>query len=89
MFVIYPHAHVEGDDGDPDVLRCLSVDVRELQPGVVLLLPCLQGVSGGEGRGYRERRTITSLKNKKITSLLKSFKNAHSRNWVKDVGKLK
>lgn len=51
LLVIYPHAHVEGDDGDSDVLCCLSVDVRELQPGVVLLLPCLQGISGCERRG--------------------------------------
>lgn len=51
--VIHPHAHVEGDDGDSDVLGGLPVDVRELQPGVVLLLPRLQGVSGYERRSYR------------------------------------
>lgn len=35
----YPHAHVEGDDGDTDILSCFPVDIRELQPRVILLLP--------------------------------------------------
>lgn len=34
-----PHAHVEGDDGDTDVLSCFTVDIGELQPGMILLLP--------------------------------------------------
>lgn len=58
--VIYPHAHVEGDDGDSDVLGGLPVDVRELQPGVVLLLPGLQGVPGCE-RGSCRRRQIRHI----------------------------
>lgn len=40
----YPHAHVERDDGDTDVLRGFSVHIRELQPGVVLLLPRTQSI---------------------------------------------
>ncbi len=55
--VIYPHAHVEGDDSDSDVLGGLPVDVWQLQPGVVLLLPRLQGVSGCERRSYRGQIT--------------------------------
>ena len=35
----YPHAHVEGDDCDTNVLSCFPVDIREFQPGVILLLP--------------------------------------------------
>lgn len=56
----HPHAHVEGDHSDTDVLRGLPVDVRQLQPGVVLLLPRLQGVSGCERRSYSGEKTHTS-----------------------------
>lgn len=54
----HPHSHVKGDDGDADVLRGLPVDVGQLQPGVVLLLPRLQGVSGCERRRYRKEATL-------------------------------
>ena len=48
--LVVPVPHVEGDDGDPDVLGGLLVHVRELEPGVVLLLPGLEGALPGEGR---------------------------------------
>lgn len=59
----YPHAHVERDDGDTDVLCGFSVHIRELQPGVVLLLPRTQSIpcykrwDCGEGkvRGFMGR----------------------------------
>lgn len=59
----HPHSHVKGDDSDADVLRGLPVDIGQLQPGVVLLLPCLQGVSGCERRRYREETTLRSMYN--------------------------
>lgn len=57
----HPHAHVEGDHSDTDVLRGLPVDIRQLQPGVVLLLPGLQGVSGCERRSYRGEETQNKI----------------------------
>ena len=45
-----PETHVERNDCHSDVLRRFLVDVGELQPGMVLLLPGLQGLLGGVGR---------------------------------------
>lgn len=52
----YPHAHIERDDRDSDVLCGFSVHIGELQPGVVLLLPrtqcipCYKRWNCGEGK---------------------------------------
>ncbi len=48
--LILPVAHVEGDDCDSDILRCLLVDVGQLQPRVVLLLPRSKSFVGTEWR---------------------------------------
>ena len=45
-----PETHVERNDCHPDVLRRLLVDVGQLQPGMILLLPGLQSLLGGVGR---------------------------------------
>ena len=37
-----PETHVEWNDCHADVLRGLLVNVRQLQPGMILLLPGLQ-----------------------------------------------
>ena len=45
-----PETHVEWNDCHTDVLCCLLVNIRQLQPGMVLLLPGLQGLLSGVGR---------------------------------------
>lgn len=65
----HPHSHVKGDNSDADVLRGLPVDIGQLQPGVVLLLPCLQGVSGCEWRRYKKRdKTYVHVKSAIVLS---------------------
>ena len=44
VVLVLPVAHVEGDDRDANVLGRLAMDIRQLEPGVVLLLPGLQCV---------------------------------------------
>lgn len=55
----YPHAHVEGDDGDTDIFSCFSVHIRQLQPGMILLLPRTQRVPCDKWRHCREWTEIT------------------------------
>lgn len=61
----YPHAHVEGDDSDTDVLCGFSVHIRELQPRVVLLLPGTQSVPCYKrwdcGEGKVRSNTVTGV----------------------------
>ena len=45
-----PETHVERNDCHSDVLRRLLVDVGQLQPGMVFLLPGLQSLLGCVGR---------------------------------------
>lgn len=66
----YPHAHIERDDRDSDVLCCFSVHIGELQPGVVLLLPrtqripCYKRWNCGEGKiGVHKHVAATSPSN--------------------------
>ena len=45
-----PETHVEWNDRHPDVFRGLLVNIRQLQPGMILLLPGLQGLLSCIGR---------------------------------------
>ena len=57
-----PETHVEWNDCHPDVLRGLLVNVRQLQPGMILLLPGPQCVLARERRicDYDESYIIAS-----------------------------
>ena len=46
----YSASHVEGNDGDTDILGSFPVDIGQLQPGMILLLPCSKRLPCHKGR---------------------------------------